>query len=124
MEDKPNPVGYAAHWSERDIIRRVFLPIVAGAPMVLGYCDMLLVVEPVQPTAFPGYSSTSATCCCPMPQQYLVPPVAVPGYSSGDEHWSEMDIGVLAQISLTLPLNGNRIVVLQQDPSILVRTRP
>ena len=117
-------MGYAAHWSECNMIRRFFLPIVAGAPMVLGYCDMLLVVEPVQPTASPGYSSASATCCCPMPQQYLVPPVAVPGYISGDEHWSAMDIGVLAQISLTLPLNGNRIVVLQQDPSILVRTRP
>ena len=55
--------------------RRVFLPIVAGAPAVLGYDDMLLVVEPKQPTASPGYSSTSATCCCPLLQLYLVLPV-------------------------------------------------
>ena len=86
MKDKPNPMGYAAHWSECNMIRRFFLPIVAGAPMVLGYCDMLLVVEPLQPTASPGYSGTSATCCDPLLIQHLVLPVAVSGYSSGDEH--------------------------------------
>ena len=86
MKDKPNPMGYAAHWSECNMIRRFFLPIVAGAPMVLGYCDMLLVVEPLQPTASPGYSGTSATCCDPLLIQHLVLPVAVSGCSSSDEH--------------------------------------
>ena len=85
-EGQTQPGGLCRALVEVYMIRRVFLPIVAGAPMVLGYCDMLLVVEPVQPTASPGYSSTSATCCCPLLQRYLVLPVAVSGYSSGDEH--------------------------------------
>ena len=46
VKDKTNPVGYAAHWSKRNKIRRVFcyLPIVGGAPVVLGYSNVLLVV--------------------------------------------------------------------------------
>ena len=85
MKDKINPVGYAARWPKRNTTRRVFAYSLLASALLWYYCNMLQVVEPVQPTAFPGYSSTSTTCCCPLLQQYLVLPVAVSGYSSGDE---------------------------------------
>lgn len=72
MKDKTNAVGHAAYWSKRILYAAFF---VAGATVVLGYyCNMLPVVEPVQPIAIPGYSSS------------IVKPAAVSGYSSGDEH--------------------------------------
>ena len=55
------------------------MPIVAGAPAVLGYCNMLPVVKPVQAAASPVYSRTSATCCC-LAQMSFTPPL------SGNSH--------------------------------------
>ena len=80
MKDETNPVSHAAHWSKRNMVAFVFCLL---SPALL-WC---------------GYSRTSATCCCPLLQQCVVLPASVSCYSIGDEHRSEIYVGVLAQIS-------------------------